>query len=112
MMTMLSTARSTLAAVLSLAMLAGLLVLCPCPGMPEMASDHGCCAPEGLRARTECCSEMAQLPDPALAAAAATVAADLAPAVLPAPLEIVTRAAPAVSSPIAFFSSPPTVLRI
>jgi hypothetical protein len=107
------TVRSTLAAVLGPALLTGLVVLCPCPEMPPTAQDHGCCAPEGLRATTECCASMAaRQPDAAVNALRVTLAADLPVLALPVLVAAEPRLAPAASSPVAIHASPPTVLRV
>jgi hypothetical protein len=105
--------RSTLATVTSLALLAGLVVLCPCPEMPATTAGHGCCEPEGLRAATECCASMAaRQPDPALSASPVTPAASLPALALPVLVAAQPRLARGASSPVAAHPSPPTVLRV
>ncbi|HET7292668.1 MAG TPA: hypothetical protein VFM88_09595 [Vicinamibacteria bacterium] len=54
--------RRAVATCLAMALLSGLVVLCPCPVPAQASDDHGCCASEGIRAATTCCPAT-QAPD-------------------------------------------------
>lgn len=77
--------RTSTSLLASLALIATLAVVCPCPASEAEASagDHGCCASEGISAADSCCDAAAVPQDGTLAP---TVPPTVAPAglVLPA----------------------------